>query len=98
MNMIEKVALAILKCRYYDPEPQMYGNDPEAFFFQLDPDQTLDAHDEARAAIAAMRDPTDAMVEALYSALDERGVQPTAAGQQDAIKESISVMMGAADQ
>ncbi|MGC4393720.1 hypothetical protein [Agrobacterium sp. M50-1] len=90
MNMIEKVAMAILKRRYYDPEPQMYGNDPEAFFYQLDPDHILDAHDEAKAAIEAMREPTPEMLEAAtgwfdHVAADEtypmaRGVMRAAVG------------------
>ncbi len=63
-EMIERVAKSILKVRFYDPEPHMYGNDPEDFFYQLDPDHIIDAHDEARAAIEAMREPTNAQLEA----------------------------------
>lgn len=61
MSMVEKVARAILKRRFYDCEPEAYGHREDTFWEDLDPDHILDAHDEARAAIKAMREPTEAM-------------------------------------
>lgn len=54
-DMIERVARAILKARYYDCEPEMYGNDVGAFFAGIDSDLVHDAEYEARAAIGAMQ-------------------------------------------
>lgn len=62
MNMIERVARAILKVRFYDCEPDAYGYREETFWKELDPDHIIDAYDEARAAIKAMREPTQAMM------------------------------------
>ena len=64
MTKIDEVARAILKARFYDCEPEMYGNDLDAFFREIDADHIVDAHDEARAAIEAMREPTRAMSDA----------------------------------
>ena len=63
MTKIDEVARAILKARFYDCEPEMYGNDLDAFFREIDADHIVDAHDEARAAIEAMREPTLEMME-----------------------------------
>lgn len=64
LSMVERVARAILKRRYYDCEPEAYGNDVDGFIWKLDPDHIFDANDEARAAIEAMANPTDSMVDA----------------------------------
>lgn len=61
MTKIEEVARAILKARYYDCEPEMYGNSLEGFFAAIDPEHLEDARIEARAAIEAMREPTTDM-------------------------------------
>ena len=61
--MIERVARAILKRRFYDCEPDMYV-DLDWFFWVMENesgDIWSDAQDEARAAIEAMREPTEAM-------------------------------------
>ena len=62
MTKIDEVARAILKARFYDCEPEMYGNDLDAFFREIYADHIIDAHDEARAAIEAMREPTKQML------------------------------------
>ena len=54
-DMVERVARAILKARYYDCEPGMYGNDVGAFFAGIDSDMVHDSEYEARAAIEAMQ-------------------------------------------
>lgn len=54
-DMVERVARAILKARYYDCEPGMYGNDVGAFFAGIDSDLVRDAEYEAKAAIEAMQ-------------------------------------------
>jgi len=63
--MIERVARAILKRRYYDCEPDMYV-DLDWFFWVMENesgDIWSDAMDEARVAIAEMREPTVAMID-----------------------------------
>lgn len=64
-EMIERVAMAILKRRFYDCEPEVYNNDVNEFAWKLDPDHIIDAHDEARAAIEAMREPSEEMKRAV---------------------------------
>lgn len=64
MTKIDEVARAILKARFYDCEPEMYGNDLDAFFREIDADHIVDAHDEARAAIEANARPSTAMIDA----------------------------------
>jgi hypothetical protein len=56
--MIETVARAILKARYFDREPEGYDNF-EGFLSGLYPENRDEAYDEARAAIEAMREPTE---------------------------------------
>lgn len=63
-EMVERVARAILKRRFYDCEPEMYGTDLDQFYRDLDPDHWFDAVAEASAAIEAMMTPTDAMLKA----------------------------------
>ena len=63
MNAIERAAKAILKVRFYDCEPDMYDG-LDGFFNELDGELFDGAKSEASAAIASMRDPTDAMKEA----------------------------------
>ena len=57
-DMVERVARAILKARYYDCEPEMYGNDVERFcdemYSEFD-DLVAESEHEARAAIEAMQ-------------------------------------------
>lgn len=62
-EMIERVARAILKVRFYDPEPQMYSG-LDNFFSDIDEEHLIAARDEARAAIEAMREPAKAQLEA----------------------------------
>jgi len=64
-GMIEKVAKAILKARFYDCEPEMYSNDLATFYAELDDEHFESAHSEARAAIEAMREPSDEFLHAL---------------------------------
>jgi len=52
-DMVERVARAILKARYYDCEPGMYGNDVGVFFAGIDSDLVRDAEYESRAGIEA---------------------------------------------
>ncbi|HAY06430.1 MAG TPA: hypothetical protein PKV67_00985 [Hyphomonas sp.] len=54
-DMVARVARATLKARYYDCEPEMYGNDVDAFFAGIDSDLVRDAEYEAKAAIEAMQ-------------------------------------------
>ncbi len=63
-GMVERASRAILKSRFFDCEPDAYGGDLEAFYRNLDPDHVIGAHFEARAAIQAMREPTEAMTDA----------------------------------
>lgn len=63
MTMVERVARAILKARFYDPEPDMYGHDLERFHREMDPDQADEAKREARSAILAIREPSEKMVD-----------------------------------
>jgi hypothetical protein len=53
-ELIDGVALAILKVRFYDPEPDMYDS-LDSFWLELDEDHWLDARQEAEAAIAAVQ-------------------------------------------
>jgi len=62
--MIERAARAILKARFFDCEPEAYGNDLEAFFAGLDEQHAHEAEFEARAAIEAMRTMSPAMLQA----------------------------------
>lgn len=66
-SMIERVARAILKARFYDCEPDMY-NGLDGFYHEIDEEHVEDARREARDAIKAMREPTDAMVDAALGA------------------------------
>ena len=50
---VEAVARAIVKARFYDPEPEMYGRDIAAFFAQLEPELLEETRYEARAALLA---------------------------------------------
>jgi hypothetical protein len=52
-ELIEDMARAILKTRWYDCEPDAYDS-PESFLIEIDPDHWIDARDEARAALAAI--------------------------------------------
>jgi len=60
-DMITRVSRAILKRRYY--EPQFHTNE-ESFFTSCDPELVMEAEADARAAIEAMREPTDEMIAA----------------------------------
>lgn len=71
-NMIARVARAILKARFYDYEPGAYDNDLEKFFRVVDQDHVEDAEYEARAAVAAMREPDPIM---LAHALPSRDIE-----------------------
>ena len=65
--MIERVARAILKRRFYDCEPDMYV-DLDWFFWVMENESAeiwSDAQAEARAAIEAMREPTPEMQAAI---------------------------------
>jgi hypothetical protein len=53
-ELVDGVARAILKVRFYDPEPDMYDS-LVSFWLELDEDHWLDARQEAEAAIAAVR-------------------------------------------
>jgi len=53
-DMITRVARAILKRRYYEPE---FYSDVESFYLDCDPDLVMEAEADARAAIEAMRKP-----------------------------------------
>lgn len=61
-TMKERIARAILKRRFYDCEPDMYGRDLERFFSEIDPQHMHDARDEVEAVLAAMRDPDEKML------------------------------------
>lgn len=61
--MVERVARAILKARYYDCEPEHY-NGLEDFFATIDDELVHQARAEACAAIAAMREPSESMADA----------------------------------
>ncbi len=71
MSMIERVRDAILKAQYYDPEPEAYGHSLELFRASTYPEHVDEATAMARAAIEAMMDPTDRMIDAGYE--DVRG-------------------------
>lgn len=76
MDMVTCVAQAILRRRYFDCEPDAYGNDFEVCILNLDPDHIIDAHDEARAAIEAMRDLDETTFAlAMHEIDDKRGPQ-----------------------
>lgn len=69
--MIERVARAILKRRFYDCEPDMYV-DLDWFFWVMENESGEiwpDALNEARAAIEAMREPDNAMLNAASKAM-----------------------------
>lgn len=69
-DVVDKVAKAILKARYYDREPEMYGNNLDSFFSEnIDEKHMIIAKDEARSAIESMRDaiPNDEMMSAMWS-------------------------------
>lgn len=59
--MKEHIARAILKRRFYDCEPDMYGHDLERFFAELDSEHMHGARDEAEAVLDAMREPTEGL-------------------------------------
>jgi hypothetical protein len=54
-ELVDGVARAILKVRFYDPEPEMYDS-LDSFWLELDEDHWLDGRQEAAAAIAAVQD------------------------------------------
>jgi hypothetical protein len=60
-DLIEAMARAILKTRWYDCEPDAYDN-LESFWIEIDPDHWIDARDEARAALAAINARGDRVV------------------------------------
>jgi hypothetical protein len=60
-ELIEAMARAILKTRWYDCEPDAYDS-LESFFLEIDPDHWTDARDEARAALAAIHARGDRVV------------------------------------
>ena len=61
MTMKERIARAILKRRFYDCEPDMYGGDLERFFAEIDSEHMHGARDEAEAVLDAMQSPTTEM-------------------------------------
>lgn len=61
MTMKERIARAILKRRFYDCEPDMYGGDLDRFFAEIDSEHMHEARDEAEAVLDAMREPTGIM-------------------------------------
>lgn len=63
MTPLEKMARAILKRRWFDWEPEAYAS-LDAFYAEIDHDHVQDARDEARAAVQAIRDPDEEMIEA----------------------------------
>jgi hypothetical protein len=60
-DLIEAMARAILKTRWYDCEPCSYPS-LESFWIEIDPDHWIDARDEARAALAAINARGDRVV------------------------------------
>lgn len=68
-----RVARAILKARYYDCEPEMYGNDFNVFFASIDGDLVYAALDDAKAAIEAMQPAILAERERCARICEERG-------------------------
>jgi hypothetical protein len=60
-ELIEAMARAILKTRWYDCEPDAYDS-LESFFLEIDPDHWIDARDEARAALTAIHARGDRVV------------------------------------
>ena len=62
-TMKERIARAILKRRFYDCEPDMYGRDLERFFAEHEDGLMVEAQDEADAVLDAMREPTERMIE-----------------------------------
>ncbi len=69
---IERVARAILKARFYDCEPHMYGNDVGRFFGEVDSELLCEARGEACAAIEEMGGEFEkARMQARERALDE---------------------------
>lgn len=60
-EMITRVARAILKRRYYEPE---FHTNEESFYLDCDPDHVMEAEADARAAIEAMREPMPEMIAA----------------------------------
>lgn len=53
-TMKERIARAILKRRFYDCEPDMYGRDLERFFAEHEDGLMVEALDEAEAVLAAI--------------------------------------------
>lgn len=60
-ELIEDMARALLKTRWYDCEPCSYPS-LEWFWANIDPDHWIDARDEARAALAAIHARGDRVV------------------------------------
>lgn len=60
LSMVERAARAIIKTRFYDPEPHFYHG-IENFYTEMEDEHIAEARDEARAAIEAMRTPTELM-------------------------------------
>jgi hypothetical protein len=60
-TMIERVARAILKSRWYDCEPDMYAS-LETFFDEIDEEHIDQARQDARAAVEAMRELDESMI------------------------------------
>jgi hypothetical protein len=52
--MKERIARAILKARFYDCEPDMYGHDLERFFAEHDDGLMDEVRYEAEAVLAAI--------------------------------------------
>lgn len=74
MTMKDRITRAILKRRFYDCEPDMYGRDLERFFAEMDEDTMHEARSEAEAVLDALREPDEAMVWHGASALDHPSV------------------------
>ena len=66
MTMKERIARAILKRRFYDCEPDMYGHDLERFFAEIDSEHIHEARDEAEAVLEEIGEPTQDMYFAAY--------------------------------
>lgn len=56
MGAAEIIAMASLKARYFDPEPEMYEGSEAEFWAGLDKGTMADALHEARAALKALED------------------------------------------
>jgi len=85
-DMVERVARAISEAIMYQDSLAHYSYESRK--------EEMDA--VARAAIEAMREPTETMISELHRVLDEMEVHPAARGNSEGFRAAVAAMIDAA--